>query len=156
MRAGAEASQVGNYAEAEKSWRAALGEAERLGSDAPQLFVSLDRLGGLYFARGKYADAEPLLRRAMSIREKALGPDDPAVAESLVMLALNQYGAGRYAEAEPLLHRALAIREKSLGPEHPVDVVALALGLGPDLPALIDGRLRALGPLLRRRTLALV
>jgi Flp pilus assembly protein TadD len=36
---------------------------------------SLNNLAGLYDIRGKYAEAEPLYKRALSIAEKALGPD---------------------------------------------------------------------------------
>jgi hypothetical protein len=34
-------------------------------------------LGDLYRAQGRYADAEPLYKRALAIFEKALGPDHP-------------------------------------------------------------------------------
>ena len=34
----------------------------------------------LYQAQGRYADAEPLYKRSLAIREKALGPDHPDVA----------------------------------------------------------------------------
>ena len=41
----------------------------------------------LYRTQGRYADAEPLYKRALAIREKALGPDHPDVATSLNNLA---------------------------------------------------------------------
>ena len=41
---------------------------------------SLNNLAMLYEAQGRYADAEPLFKRALAIREKALGPDHPDVA----------------------------------------------------------------------------
>jgi tetratricopeptide (TPR) repeat protein len=59
-----------------------------------------------------YADAEPLFRRLLAIREKSLGPDHPDVATTLNDLAELYRNAGRYADAEPLCKRALAIREK--------------------------------------------
>src|SRR3712207_811620 len=46
-----------------------------------------DELGIDLLRRGRYAETEPLLRRALSMREKALGPDDPNVAQSLNNLA---------------------------------------------------------------------
>jgi Tetratricopeptide repeat len=46
-------------------------------------------------ARSKDAQAEPLLRRALAIQEKALGPDHPHVAISLNNLATLHYGRGR-------------------------------------------------------------
>ena len=42
--------------------------------------TSLNKLAGLYRAQGKYADAEPLYRRALPIWEKARGRDHPDVA----------------------------------------------------------------------------
>ena len=38
-------------------------------------------------SQGRYADAEPLYKRSLAIREKALGPDHPDVATSLNNLA---------------------------------------------------------------------
>jgi CHAT domain-containing protein len=73
----------------------------------------------LYDDQGKYAEAEPLYQRALSIREKALGPDHPDVAGVLSNLALLDLRQGKYAEAEPLIRQALSIDEKALGPDHP-------------------------------------
>ena len=39
-------------------------------------------------AQGRYADAEPLYKRALAIYEKALGPDHPYVATTLNNLAV--------------------------------------------------------------------
>ena len=72
-----------------------------------------------------YADAEPLLQRALAIREKAFGPNDPYVAISLNNLGLFYDHRGRYADAEPLLKRALAICDKVLDPDHPDIAVSL-------------------------------
>ena len=74
--------------------------------------------------QGRYAEAEPLYKRALAIREKALGPDHPDVA-GLNNLAELYDKQGRYAEAEPLYKRALAIDEKALGPDHPDVATAL-------------------------------
>jgi tetratricopeptide (TPR) repeat protein len=54
-----------------------------LGSEHPDLAMSLDNLAGLYRKQGQYAKAEPLMVRALAIREKALGPNHPDVATSL-------------------------------------------------------------------------
>jgi tetratricopeptide (TPR) repeat protein len=69
--------------------------------------------------RTQYPEAEPILERALSIRERALGPEHPEVATSLNELARLYQNQGRYAEAESPLERALSIRERALGPEHP-------------------------------------
>src|SRR5262249_36931015 len=115
-------------------------------------------LARLYDKRGKPAEAEPLARRSLEIREKALGPDHPIVASSLDTLAEVLCHLGRHDQAEPLARRSPAIREKdprrdpperadSLGPrgkDHEAEAVykrALAIrekALPADHPALID------------------
>ncbi len=40
-----------------------------------RLATSLNNLATLYYSHGKYAQAEPLFRRALAIREKALLTD---------------------------------------------------------------------------------
>ncbi len=119
MRAGMQAYQRGQYAEAAKLFEAALKETEEFGPEDPRLALSLNELALLYQAQGKYAQAEPLYKRALAVAEQALGPNHPQVATSLNNLALLYHHQGKYAEAEPLYKRALAIREKVLGPEHP-------------------------------------
>ena len=73
----------------------------------------------LYSNQGRFADAEPLYKRALAIKEKAFGPDHPDVAISLSTLAQLYQTQGRYVDAEPLYKRALAIKEKILGTNHP-------------------------------------
>ena len=75
--------------------------------------------------QGRYAEAEPLYKRALAVREKALRPEHPDFAASLNNLAGLYYAQGRYEAAEPLNKRALAIFEKALGPEHPHVVQSL-------------------------------
>ena len=79
----------------------------------------MNDLAQLYDARAQYAQAEPLMRRALAINETSLGPDHPIVAICLNNLALLLRYTNRLAEAEPLYRRALAIGETSLGPDHP-------------------------------------
>ena len=66
----------------------------------------------LYHAQGKYAEAEPLYRRALAIREKALGPEHPDVAKTLENYAELLRKANRKAEAAEMRERAQAIRAK--------------------------------------------
>ena len=119
MDAGTKAYQQGNYPEAERQFKGAVKEAEGFGLEAPRLTTSLNDLGALYRAQGKYAEAEPLLKRSLAILEKALRREHPDVAQSLNNLALLYDAQGRYAKAEPLSKRSLAIWEKALGPDHP-------------------------------------
>jgi tetratricopeptide (TPR) repeat protein len=80
---------------------------------------ALNNLAALYQAQGRYADAVPLFKRCLAIREKARGPNHPDVANALNNLAGIYQAQGRYADAEPLFKRSLAIREKARGPNHP-------------------------------------
>jgi len=41
---------------------------------------SINNLASLYSLQGRYAEAEPMLLRALSMMEKYLGPDHPDVA----------------------------------------------------------------------------
>src|SRR5262245_60454915 len=98
-------------------WIALAGaaQAQRNEDDATALTAEARRL----HQAGRYAEAEPLYKRSLAIREKALGPDHPDVGTSLNDLALMYNSQGRYVEAEPLYKRSLAIRDKALGPDHP-------------------------------------
>ena len=56
-----------------------LKEAEGFGPQDPRLPVSLSYLGVVYRLQGRYAEAEPLLKRALAMLEKALGREHPKV-----------------------------------------------------------------------------
>ena len=112
MDAGVEAYQQGNYPEAEKLFAAALKEAEWFGPQDPRLATSLNNLAELYRVQGRYAEAEPLHKRALAIAEKALGPDHPHVATSLENYAALLRKTGRTTEATEMETRAKAIRAK--------------------------------------------
>ncbi|HMB05209.1 MAG TPA: tetratricopeptide repeat protein [Isosphaeraceae bacterium] len=83
------------------------------------LAPTLHNLGTLYLDQGKFAEAEPLFKQVLNIREKSLGPEHPDVATSLEALGALYAKQGKHAEAETYLKRALAIYEKTLGPDHP-------------------------------------
>ena len=69
--------------------------------------------------RAATAEAEPLIKRSLAIREKVLGASHPDVARSLNNLGDLYQRENRFAEAEPIFKRALAIREQAVGPDHP-------------------------------------
>jgi tetratricopeptide (TPR) repeat protein len=75
-------------------------------------------MGLLYDRQGQYADAEPMFKRSLAIKEKTFGPNHPDVAIALINLASLYGEQARFSEAEPLHKRALAINEKALGPNH--------------------------------------
>ena len=69
--------------------------------------------------QGRYAEAEPLFKRCLAIREKALGPDHPDVGSSLNNLAGLYQRPGPLRRGRAALQARLAISEKALGPDHP-------------------------------------
>jgi tetratricopeptide (TPR) repeat protein len=101
----------GRYAESEEALVAALHQAEAFGPDDPRLAESLDDLGDLYFAQGKYALAEPLLVRALAITEKIYGHGSLQAASGLLYLADLENLRGSSAEAKRLYQKGLSILE---------------------------------------------
>jgi serine/threonine protein kinase/tetratricopeptide (TPR) repeat protein len=79
----------------------------------------MDTIGTVYMKLGLYEDSEPLLSRALELREELLDNEDPQVAESFVSLSLLLENQGKFAEAEKMALRGLEIREKVLGQNHP-------------------------------------
>src|SRR5262249_4181471 len=69
-------------------------------------------------SQGKHAEAEPLLRTALAIRQRALGENHPEAAHALEQVASSLHAQGKYGEAEELLRKALALSGPVLGEEH--------------------------------------
>ncbi len=130
----------GKYAEAEPLYKRALAIKEKaLGPDHKEVTKirnnltklhtaqanELNNLAVRYHDQGKYAEAEPLYKRALAMMEKALGPDHKEVtnirnnltnlhtaqANELKNLAIRYHNQGKYAKAELLYKRSLEIRE---------------------------------------------
>ncbi len=78
-----------------------------LGPDHPDVARSLNNMADLYERQNRYADAEPLYRRALSIRERAAGPDHPETATSANNLAYLLRLEDKTADALPLLARLI-------------------------------------------------
>lgn len=74
--------------------------------------------------RRKYAEAIPLLEKALAVRRKVMGEDHPATAQSYCDLAHNLEDSGRAAEAAPLFEKALATFRRVLGENHPDTAVS--------------------------------
>jgi tetratricopeptide (TPR) repeat protein len=111
-----------NWARCERLVPQALACASLVGAYSLEFKEAARLLNGVgYYLddRARYSDAEPLYRRALTIREKALGPDHRDVATCLNNLALLYSNQSKYALAEPLYERALAIFEKARGSDHP-------------------------------------
>jgi tetratricopeptide (TPR) repeat protein len=112
MRAVAE----GRHADAEVHLKAATRSYK---ADDPRLAVYPTGLAVAYGKQAKDAEAEPLCRRVLAIREKALGRAHTDVAESLSNLACVLRDEKKYEESRRLFERAVSTFEKSLGPNYP-------------------------------------
>jgi tetratricopeptide (TPR) repeat protein len=75
----------------------------------PDIAVTLNSMAGLLRDQGRFAEAEPLYRRALAIRERALGPDNTSVGETLKDYAELLRRTGRAREAAALEERAARI-----------------------------------------------
>jgi CHAT domain-containing protein/tetratricopeptide (TPR) repeat protein len=95
---------------------------EAFGSEHSYTATSLHNLAAFHVAMGAYSEAEPLYKRAHSIREKNLGPEHRNSISTLTALASLYREMGAYDQAERLSLQALAIREEALGTDH-VDLV---------------------------------
>lgn len=80
----------------------------------PEAADLLDRIGVYLRERSLFSLAEPLLRRALAMRE----PDSLPGAYSLQNLAALFWRQGKYTQVEPLLQKSLHICEQQLPPEH--------------------------------------
>lgn len=79
----------------------------------------MDTIGTVYCKLGLYTDSEPLLRKALEIREEHLGKENLQVAESFFSIAVLYEQKGKYKEAEHFSRDALEIREAALAPDDP-------------------------------------
>ena len=87
MDAGRQALEQRDFPAAEKHFAAALSEAKRDGPETERVAATLYGQAELLADRGNEAEVEPLLRRALAIREKVLPTDHPDLAVSLQWVA---------------------------------------------------------------------
>ena len=106
-----------------------LAHAESVGVVAQQQ-ARLGKLLAVYLTdQAQFAQAEPLLRRALALTRGLPRPDTLEVADQLNHLAILLRRRGRYSDAEKLYRETLALREQERDPEHP-DVVQVFSNLG--------------------------
>lgn len=85
-------------------------------ADQPDVQAAvMDAVGEADRGLGLYADAEPLLEKALALRRRLARPDALEIAESLEHLAALKSDRSDLAAAEALLREALAIRRRRLG-----------------------------------------
>jgi tetratricopeptide (TPR) repeat protein len=73
----------------------------------------------------RYAEAEPLAKWALTVRDEDKKAKPDSVFQCLYVLALIHKAQKHYAEAEPLLKRAIAIQEEHTGSGHPGTALTL-------------------------------
>lgn len=119
VAAGQSAFQAGDYDQAGEKFSVALRIAETFSESDIRLATTLNNLAAVHYMNADYVAAEPMFRRALSIRERSLGRDHVEVATSLNNLAALYREQGNHAAAVPALERARDILEQALGPAHP-------------------------------------
>ena len=111
--------EAGQYAEAVPiAERYASETKAKYGDQSLEYAAAITWLSGFYHLRGRYAEADPLMRTVLAIRERLLGPDHDEVGNILNNLGENEKALRKYDEALTHLQRALVIREKVHGPVH--------------------------------------
>ena len=85
----------------------------------PSEISTLNDLAVTYLRQQRYAEAEPLLRRALSLGEALYGPDHPANLPAVSNLAGSLRQQGRPQDALPYYERARSSAHALNGAEHP-------------------------------------
>jgi len=94
-----------------------------LSPEHPEIAITLVNLGLLLNRQGNYAEALPLLERAVVLNKKAYGANHPMVATCIDALARAQKVQGKHARS--LYEQAFAMRRDTLGINHPETVMIL-------------------------------
>ncbi len=110
----------GNYTQAQVIYeRILVHRLNQVGASDTALVADFNNLAGVLVAQEKYNQAEPFMRRAVSILDVAKEVEPLKVAEALSLLATIYMRQDKLAESEPLIKRALEIRRANLSAEHP-------------------------------------
>ncbi|NJN48381.1 MAG: tetratricopeptide repeat protein [Candidatus Competibacteraceae bacterium] len=83
--------------------------------DTIETATTFSRIGNALYRKEKYGKAEPMLKRALTLRKYLLGDNNFYTADSSNDLANLYKIQGRYVEAEPLYLDALSIHKEVLG-----------------------------------------
>ena len=116
-------SELGNFADAERRFAAAIPAIERVAGKDSRL--AADALYGRAWQLtmlARYAEAEVLFRDAIAREAKLYGADSPQTVGTRNAFAIMYLESKRYAEGAKILQELLPICEKNYGPEHSVTI----------------------------------
>jgi tetratricopeptide (TPR) repeat protein len=109
----------GDYVNAEQRLNLAIKEVwPYLPDTRRNMARSYCELARVLYHQNRYADAEPLARWALSVRESDAKAKPESVFQCVYTLALIQSAQKHHAEAEVLFKRSLTLQEQSLGRDH--------------------------------------
>jgi Tetratricopeptide repeat len=109
----------GDYVKAEQRLNLAIKEIwPYLPDTRRNMARSYCELARVLYHQKRYADAEPLARWALSVRESDTKAKPESVFQCVYTLALIQSAQKHHAEAEVLFKRSLALQEENLGRDH--------------------------------------
>ena len=86
-----------------------------LGPVRPDVVAAMNNLAKIYYSEGKYAEAEPLSQKALTIREEALPADDSAVVAAMNNLAKIYYFEGSTPRLNHCTGERLKLGKRRLG-----------------------------------------
>lgn len=93
-------------------------DLKSLGNNHPSLANDLSGLALFYMTQTRYADADALLVRALSIYKAVYGPGNILSIRTLSTLASARFHQGKVAEAEEFYRSALSLCQSNLGPNN--------------------------------------
>ncbi len=111
-------TQRGHYIQAEKLLTSALTLQQAIDEKALAVATTLNTLGTLREAQGKYTDAEQAYIQAHKIQENKLAPGHPNVLETLINSGRLAMTRGNYGQAQALIEHVLRLKRERLGENH--------------------------------------
>lgn len=115
---------VGRRAESLETLRRSVEISEAVyGDSAPgRIMVKRANLGNSIARLGRFAEAEPVLRKSLAEHIEVMPSDHPNLSFPMMYLADALYELGRYEEAASLAEEGIALMLSRFGPEHPFAV----------------------------------
>jgi tetratricopeptide (TPR) repeat protein len=111
--------EQGNYVKAAERFDLAIKEIRPYEKIGRRLLArSYCDLARALYHQERYAEAEPLAKWALTVREEDTKAKPDSVFQCLYVLAMIHKAQKHYSDAEPLLKRAIAIQEENVGLGH--------------------------------------